>query len=109
MLPIQRIVGQNLDLVHNNGLIHNNKEEQVALSGEDSFSYALEAAKKLIDTTRESENEVQNKTLDFMTGKNDNIVDLLVAQEKSSILLQYSLQVRNGVLNAYKEIMNLSI
>ena len=44
-----------------------------------------------------------------MTGENDNVVDLMVAQSKSGILLQYTLQVRNGLLSAYKEIMNLTV
>ena len=44
-----------------------------------------------------------------MSGENDNIVDLMVAQSKSNILLQYSLQVRNGLLSAYKEILNITI
>lgn len=79
------------------------------LTGNESFTYALEAAKDLMASNVASEAEVSQKTVDFMTGTNDNIVDLMVAQEKSSILLQYTLQVRNGLLSAYKEIMNLSI
>ena len=79
------------------------------LTGKESFTYALEAAKDLITSNVASEAEVSQKTVDFMTGSNDNIVDLMVAQEKSSIMLQYTLQVRNGLLSAYKEIMSLSI
>ena len=33
----------------------------------------------------------------------------MVAQEKSGILLQYTLQVRSGIMTAYKEIMNLQV
>lgn len=84
-------------------------EDTNKLTGSESFTYALDAAKQLIETTQAADKDVQQKTVDFMTGENDNVVDLLVAQEKSSILLQYSLQVRSGVLSAYKEIMNLSI
>jgi len=79
------------------------------LTGSESFTYALEAAKGLVESNKQSEAEVSQKTLDFMTGKNDNVVDLMVAQSKSSILLQYTLQVRNGLLSAYKEIINLTV
>ena len=102
MTSIQSLNGMNTNIVaesnHNTGL-----------TGDESFKYALDAAKGLIESNVASEIEVSQKTLDFMTGANDNIVDLMVAQEKSSILLQYTLQVRNGLLSAYKEIINLSI
>lgn len=85
------------------------KSQDVKLTGSQSFQYALDAAKNLVDKNKVAETNVSEKTIDFMTGKNDNVVDLMVAQTKSNILMQYSLQVRNNLLNAYKEIMNLSI
>lgn len=102
MTSIQALSGINANtLKETNG--------NVGVTGNESFTYALEAAKDLIASNVESEAEVSQKTVEFMTGANDNVVDLMVAQEKSSILLQYTLQVRNGLLSAYKEIMNLSI
>ncbi len=86
-----------------------NQTDSSKLTGNESFTYALDAAKNLISANVSSEQEVNNMTVDFLTGKNDDIASLLIAQEKSSILLQYSLQVRNGVLSAYKEIMSLSV
>ncbi len=102
MTSIQGLNGINANLM--------SKQQSIAkLTGSESFTYALDAAKNLIDSNIESEKIVSQKTVDFMTGKNDNVVDLMVAQEKSSILLQYTLQVRNGLMNAYKEIMNLPV
>lgn len=89
--------------------IFKQSDQQTTITGSESFTYALEAAKKLLTEQVTAEEEVSRKTIDFMTGTNDNIVDLMVSQEKSSILLQYTLQVRNGLLSAYKEIMSLSI
>ena len=79
------------------------------LTGSESFTYALDAAKELVTENKKLEADVSQKTMDFMTGQNDNVVDLMVAQSKSSIMLQYTLQVRNGLLSAYKEIINLSV
>ena len=64
---------------------------------------------ELVAENKMLEADVSQKTMDFMTGESDNVVDLMVAQSKSSIMLQYSLQLRNGLLSAYKEIINLSI
>lgn len=84
-------------------------ERNAKVTGSEGFTYALEAAKNLIEANKSAEADVTNKTIDFMTGASDNVVDLMVAQEKSSILLQYTLQVRNGLMSAYKEIISLQI
>ena len=102
MTSIQTLNGINANLI-------SKQEGASKLTGSESFTYALDAAKNLLQSNIEAEKTVSQKTVDFMTGKNDNVVDLMVAQQKSSILLQYTLQVRNGVMNAYKEIMNLSV
>lgn len=85
------------------------KDTYSKLTGSESFTYALEAAKNLLESNKAAEEDVESKTIEFMTGANDNVVDLMVAQEKSSILLQYTLQVRNGLMSAYKEIISLQI
>lgn len=84
-------------------------QDKKTLTGNESFTYALNAAKELIEANKASEMETKNLTNDFITGANDDIASLLIAQEKSGILLQYTLQVRNGLLSAYKEIMSLSV
>ncbi|WP_069997448.1 flagellar hook-basal body complex protein FliE [Cellulosilyticum sp. I15G10I2] len=79
------------------------------LTSDTSFVDSFEAAKKLLQETNEAEKIASEYTYDFITGKNDNIHSLMIAQEKSSILLQFTMQVRNQVIDAYKEIMRLPI
>lgn len=83
--------------------------KQRPLTSDKSFVDALDAAKKLVQTTQEAEQYTNELTYDFMTGKNDNIHNLMIAQEKSGILLQFTMQVRNQLLEAYKEIMRTPI
>lgn len=78
-------------------------------SGDMLFTDSLAQAKELINATTEAEKKTTELTYDFMTGKNDNIHDLMIAQEKSSILLQFTVQVRNNVLEAYREIMRIPV
>ncbi|QEH69614.1 flagellar hook-basal body complex protein FliE [Cellulosilyticum sp. ST5] len=92
-----------------NQQLMNKIQDEKKLTGNESFTYALDAAKELIQANKAAETETKNLTNDFITGANDDIASLLIAQEKSGILLQYTLQVRNGLLSAYKEIMNLSV
>lgn len=46
---------------------------------------------------------------DFAIGKTDNIHEVLVSMEKADIALQFTMQVRNKVLDAYNEIMRMQI
>lgn len=98
-----------LQSVQLNQHLMNTVQEKEKLTGNESFTYALNAAKELVEANKAAEMETQKLTNEFITGTNDDIASLLIAQEKSGILLQYTLQVRNGLLSAYKEIMNLSI
>lgn len=87
------------------GLNKVNKEAK--LTSDASFMDSLDAAKKLLKATNEAEKVASQYTNDFLTGKNDNVHSLMIAQEKSSILLQFTMQVRNQLVEAYKEIMRL--
>ncbi len=64
-----------------------------------------EAISKVNDLQVESE----QKTEDFITGVSDDIHSVIIAGSKADLALQMTLQVRNKVMDAYKEIMNMQI
>ena len=53
--------------------------------------------------------EVEQKQIDFITGKSDDIIGLSMAQSRASSSIQFTAQVTNKILNAYQEIMRISI
>ncbi|OPX44594.1 flagellar hook-basal body complex protein FliE [Ruminiclostridium hungatei] len=55
------------------------------------------------------ENEASKLKEDFALGKTDNIPEVLIAGEKASIALQFTMQIRNKILDAYSEIMRMQI
>ena len=55
------------------------------------------------------ENQSQQLKDDFALGKTDNIPEVLIAGEKANVALQFTMQVRNKVLDAYSEIMRMQI
>ncbi|MGI6622948.1 MAG: flagellar hook-basal body complex protein FliE [Clostridiaceae bacterium] len=55
------------------------------------------------------EQESARMTEDFIAGRTDNIHSVLIASEKASISLQFIMEVRNKVLEAYQEIMRMQI
>lgn len=46
---------------------------------------------------------------DFAVGRIDNIHQVMIAAEKAEIALQFTLQIRNKLLDAYNEIMRMQI
>lgn len=45
----------------------------------------------------------------FAMGKNDNIHEVMIAAEKADIALQFTVQLRNKLLDAYQEIMRMPV
>jgi flagellar hook-basal body complex protein FliE len=46
---------------------------------------------------------------EFAAGRTDNIHQVLIAAEKAELALQYTMQIRNKILDAYNEIMRMQI
>lgn len=73
------------------------------------FGEILANAKNVVRETIESENKTTELTNDFIMGKTENIQDLMIQQEQSNIMVQYTTQLRNNVIEAYQEIMRLPV
>ncbi|GAE88957.1 flagellar hook-basal body complex protein FliE [Acetivibrio straminisolvens] len=73
---------------------------------EESFGDYLKNAIKQVD---ELEKQSKAITEDFVAGKTDNIHEVMIAAQKADIALQFTLQIRNKILDAYNEIMRMQI
>ena len=71
----------------------------------ETFEALLNSAMGLVKETEEATNQAEKAELEYMLGLNDSVTDLLVAQQKANISLQYTVAVKNAVLQAYQEIM----
>lgn len=71
-----------------------------------AFETLFEAAAGMIKETNRYTNEAEEAEMAFALGLMDNTHDLQIAQQKANLALQYTIAVRNQVLDAYKEIMN---
>lgn len=72
-----------------------------------SFDSLFQAAVNLVNETNSYSNAAEQEETAYSLGLTDSTSDLLVAQQKANLSLQYTVAVRNGVMDAYKEIMNL--
>lgn len=74
-----------------------------------SFSSVLQSARDMLNETSDLQNTAEEAEMQFMLGNATNTHDLQEAQEKASIALNYTIAVRDRMLEAYKEIMNMQI
>lgn len=78
-------------------------------SSEDSFSAFFDKAVETLQSTSDQIKVADQMALDFALGKIDNIHDVMIAQEKANVALQYTVQLRDGFLDAYNEIMRMQV
>ncbi|MEW6679453.1 MAG: flagellar hook-basal body complex protein FliE [bacterium] len=57
--------------------------------------------------TNRLENNADKLTQDLVSGKLENIHDLMIATEKAEIALNFTMAIRNQALRAYQEIMGM--
>ena len=55
------------------------------------------------------ENQSTDLTNAFAAGQTDNIHDVMIAAQKADIALQFTMQIRNKVMDAYSEIMRMQV
>lgn len=75
----------------------------------DAFKNMYNSALDMINETNQLQKDADQMGIDFALGKNDNVSDLMIAQEKASIALQYTVQIRDKVLEAYNQIMRMQV
>lgn len=101
--------------VNSNMIAESLKAQQAAgmtsttIGNSEEFSGILNAAMENIKTTNAYISEKENQELKFALGETDNTHDLLIAQQKASTALQYTVALRDKFLESYKELMNMQI
>ncbi|MDF2944516.1 MAG: hypothetical protein K0S01_3374 [Herbinix sp.] len=72
-----------------------------------TFESMFQSALNMVKETNNYTNAAEEAETAYSLGLTDNTHDLQVAQQKANLALQYTVAVRNSVMDAYKEIMNL--
>ncbi|MDD2503901.1 MAG: flagellar hook-basal body complex protein FliE [Clostridia bacterium] len=65
--------------------------------------------KQALNNTNDLLIEADTLADNFAAGKTDNIHQVALAAEKADIALQFTMQIRNKIMDAYSEIMRMQI
>ncbi len=73
----------------------------------DSFSNIFKQAVDNINTTNSYLSDAENEEIKWSLGQSESTHDLTVSLQKASIALQYTVAVRDRMMAAYRELMNM--
>jgi flagellar hook-basal body complex protein FliE len=83
--------------------------EQPPVRDSNPFSDAFSAAMSMIGDTNTIIAEFEQAQLDFATGRLDDILAVQMAQDRANNALNFTSQVTNRIIEAYREIMRMQI
>ena len=85
------------------------QQNRLVTTDDDSFSSVLSSAMNMVSETNDLQNNAQSEAIRFALGQSENTHDLSSAQTKVLTAIQYTVAVRDKMIDAYKEIMNMQI
>lgn len=76
---------------------------------EQNFDEVLSAAMNVLNETNQLQNDAESAQIQFALGMADNPHDMQIAAEKALSAVQYTTAIKDKMLEAYKELMNMQI
>ena len=73
------------------------------------FSSILDSMMTSLEETNTLQNRAEAAAIEFALGESANTHDLLIAQTKANTALQYTVAVRDKLIEAYQQIMQMQI
>lgn len=74
-----------------------------------AFDQILSSAMNMVDETNTLQRSAQQAEINYELGYSDDTNGLAIAQKKANIALQYTVAVRDKLVEAYKEIMQMTV
>jgi flagellar hook-basal body complex protein FliE len=65
--------------------------------------------KKAVNDLNSSQVGANESIKNLATGGEDNLHDVIISMEKASMTLQYAIQIRNKLLEAYQSVIQMQI
>lgn len=77
--------------------------------GEQDFDNILHTAVENLTTTNNYLSDAENEEIKWALGETENTHDLSISLQKASVALQYTVAIRDRLLDAYKELIQMQI
>lgn len=82
---------------------------QSVAEGNNAFSAIFDQMLNLVGETDSLAADAEAAEINFSLGNADSTHEVTVAQQKALVSLQYTVAIKNALMDAYREIMNIQI
>ncbi|MDR2899633.1 MAG: flagellar hook-basal body complex protein FliE [Clostridiales bacterium] len=83
------------------------KTQDVSTSGD--FEMFFKAAMDALNETSKTEQEAQNLQLNYITGKSDDMLSVVMAEQRAYTALNFTVQVTNKIIESYRQIISMQL
>ena len=73
------------------------------------FQSMLDSVMDLLEDTNSLQKAANKAQVAFQLGETDNTHDLMIAEKKANTALQYTVAVRDRILDSYQQIMQMQV
>jgi flagellar hook-basal body complex protein FliE len=88
----------------------NDRNEAPAVNrSRETFDAVFQAALDLVNETNRYQHVADIAQVNFATGQDTNILNLIMAQERAASSLNFTVQVTNKIIESYREIMRMTV
>jgi flagellar hook-basal body complex protein FliE len=85
------------------------QERPVTETGRDAFELFFQAARDVVNETSQNLHAADLAQMNFATGQETNMLTVILAQERANSTLNFTIQITNRVIEAYREIMRMQV
>ena len=89
--------------------LENSKLNKLSQSAEKAAGSFQKFFSQAINNVQDLQSKADGLTKSLATGEINDIHQVMIAAEKASLALQFTVQVRNKVIDAYQEVMRMQI
>lgn len=105
-----RQIDPDLGMIQKNSSIEMNPgQQQVSDAGGAKGSSFFDALQGMMDEANQNQVQADQSVKDLIAGKSKNLHETMLQLQKADLSLKTMMQVRNKVLEAYKEIMKMQV
>ena len=87
----------------------NNNIVQQSQNNGDGFALIFNGMLDLFNETSQAENDLQALQLQFVTGQTDDMLSVMLAEQKVQTLVTFTSQVTSSIMDAYRSIINMPV
>jgi len=100
-VPNQEVIKSNL--------VVDNKNKGISSSEDSSIGSFAETLKSSLDNINNQQVSAENLNNSFIKGDDVDVADVMLSGEEAKVSLQYAVQVRNKLVEAYQELSRMQL